>query len=92
VIRPGVDELFEVVGHGGLAQADGGGEVADAGLGVGMGGDEGHQPDPGWVAEGLKDAGQTLASAGSRTPPVTGLQQAATSSTKGTTAAGVLPV
>jgi len=86
--QTGVDELPEVVGHGRLAQPHRVGEIAHAGLGAGVGGDQGHQPDPGRSPRALKIRARRSAATGSRIPPVTGLQQSAISSTKG--AAGML--
>ena len=56
--QPGFDELFHVVGDGRLGQADGCGEVADAGLASGGGGDHRQQPDPVPVAKGAEGPGE----------------------------------
>jgi DNA helicase IV len=49
----GVDQDLQVVGDGRLGQANGIDEVADAGLLVLVGGDEGYQPQAGGVGDGL---------------------------------------
>lgn len=60
----GFGEDLEVVGDGGLAEAYGFGEVADAGFLAGLGGNDGDEPDAGGVAEGTKDGGRPFGGLG----------------------------
>jgi arsenite methyltransferase len=61
---PGVDEDFEVVGNGGLGQAEGFGEVADAGFAVFMGADHRDQSEPRRVGQGFEQPGELVGLAG----------------------------
>src|SRR5215212_10883175 len=56
----GVDENLEVVRDGGLTEADRLRQITDAGFGIGMRGDEGHQAQPRGLSNGLEDRGQRL--------------------------------
>ena len=50
----GVHQDLEVVGDGGLGQAEGFGQVADAGFAAVVGGDHGDQAEPGGVGQGFE--------------------------------------
>lgn len=54
----GFDEDLEVVGDGGLGEADGLDEVADACLLIVVGSDEGDEPQPGRVGDGFERPGE----------------------------------
>ncbi len=62
--NPGVHEDLEVVGDGGLGQAQGLGQVADAGFASFMRGDHGDQPQPGGVGERFEEPGEVGGLAG----------------------------
>jgi hypothetical protein len=55
---PGIDEHLEMVGDGGLGQAEGFGQLADAGLAALVSGDDGDQAEPGGVGKGFEGAGE----------------------------------
>ena len=67
--EPGVHQLLHVVGDGWLGEPHGLDEVADAGLALGMGGDQGQEPDSGGVAECLEHPGQGLCLIGVQNTP-----------------------
>ena len=56
----GLDQDFHVVGNGALAESDGRGEVADAGLAARSGRDHGDQSHSGRVPESLEPGGELL--------------------------------
>jgi NADPH:quinone reductase-like Zn-dependent oxidoreductase len=58
--QAGVGEDLHVVGDGGLGQRHRCGEVADAGLPVGLRGDQGQQAQPGRLGQRLEDGGEPL--------------------------------
>ena len=53
-----------MVGDGRLGQAERSGQVADAGLAAVAGGDQGDQPQPGRVGQGLEQPGEAGGLAG----------------------------